>query len=789
MVSLCAAASTVHTLQGVNYDVDTIQHYSIGPGCDFTELRYQSQENAGKHFTACVMVYDLTQAAANGLDFRMHLGQDSVHTTERMSEVAKRHTDENNQYIAAINGDFYITWTSTPGLIGFPNMTACSDGEMALSDRVDYSHHLDAWIMDKNYGMWCDKTELNNVIKVGDTEYSLYGVNIIPTDWGSGYDDSEVIVFYNRHRGNYTGTYSGRKEIQVELAEGEQWGINKTIKLVVTSAVSEAGHMAIPDNGGVIACGTNAALDLSSLQIGDVIELKLGFTLPTFDNIQPDVKEVVGGDVTLLRNGEAVFEANRFINSRDAEYPRTMVGYDQNRTKMVWVAVDGKTTVNTGCSYPQGADLMKALGCIDAVNMDGGGSTMMWTQQGGIMNTPSDGAERAVGNGLFAVLQKPADNVVASIKFKDSALTSPKYGVYVPTILGYNQYGQLIETDIQGVTYSCSSDLGYIMDDGLTVMINGSGTQPLYAEYNGMTAAMPVHIVESTNVTFNVSNMLVDNYHTWNIESYATVDNKTMPLSPLAFTWESTDTDVATVDDNGGVTGVSNGTAVVTGSTGTTESSVNVTVECPVTAFADIENPVDISRWSMTVYNVKDTVLTASGTTGFNIDYTIKSVRSPRVALTPVEEIRLWSIPEAMLVEFTPTGDATVASVMLNVTPANDKVKKIKLETVEHDTSNTLTFNFADELDVNDPAIYPLTFNSITFNLSGSASATGSLKIDKLQACYPLYSGLPESMTVGDGQSSATPVYYNLQGIRIDNPTAGIYIVVRGTTVTKEIIK
>lgn len=37
--------------------------------------------------------------------------------------------------------------------------------------------------------------------------------------------------------------------------------------------------------------------------------------------------------------------------------------------------------------------------------------------------------------------------------------------------------------------------------------------------------------------------------------------------------------------------------------------------------------------------------------------------------------------------------------------------------------------------------------------------------------------------------SDADPVYYNLNGVRVDNPSAGIYIVVRGREVTKEIIR
>lgn len=37
--------------------------------------------------------------------------------------------------------------------------------------------------------------------------------------------------------------------------------------------------------------------------------------------------------------------------------------------------------------------------------------------------------------------------------------------------------------------------------------------------------------------------------------------------------------------------------------------------------------------------------------------------------------------------------------------------------------------------------------------------------------------------------SDAAPVYYNLQGVRVDTPSAGMYIVVRGNKVTKEVVR
>ncbi|MCK4879516.1 MAG: phosphodiester glycosidase family protein, partial [Bacteroidales bacterium] len=41
-------------------------------------------------------------------------------------------------------------------------------------------------------------------------------------------------------------------------------------------------------------------------------------------------------------------------------------------------------------------------GCIDAINLDGGGSTTMWTKDNGVVNRPSDKrGERPVANAIL----------------------------------------------------------------------------------------------------------------------------------------------------------------------------------------------------------------------------------------------------------------------------------------------------------------------------------------------------------------------------------------------------
>jgi exopolysaccharide biosynthesis protein len=87
-------------------------------------------------------------------------------------------------------------------------------------------------------------------------------------------------------------------------------------------------------------------------------------------------------------------------------HPRTAAGVI-NRHKIVLVTLDGRTPEASGMTLPDLTDLMISLGCRDAVNLDGGGSTTMWIMGkpfGGVVNMPCDNkkfdheGERAVSD-------------------------------------------------------------------------------------------------------------------------------------------------------------------------------------------------------------------------------------------------------------------------------------------------------------------------------------------------------------------------------------------------------
>ncbi|WP_181019463.1 phosphodiester glycosidase family protein [Nonomuraea typhae] len=104
----------------------------------------------------------------------------------------------------------------------------------------------------------------------------------------------------------------------------------------------------------------------------------------------------------LIREGtDQTFTYNWLIRSN----PRSMIGVD-GRGRLMLVVVDGRQAgYSEGLGIAQTAALMKRLGAHEAMNLDGGGSSVMVTAPTGIVNRPSDATgQRSLGN---VVLVRP----------------------------------------------------------------------------------------------------------------------------------------------------------------------------------------------------------------------------------------------------------------------------------------------------------------------------------------------------------------------------------------------
>ena len=86
-----------------------------------------------------------------------------------------------------------------------------------------------------------------------------------------------------------------------------------------------------------------------------------------------------------------------------APHPRTAVATSKDGRTLYFVVADGRREGVPGMTLPElAAFLVNEVGACAAMNLDGGGSSAMWAG-GAIVNRPSDGPERKVGNHLAVV--------------------------------------------------------------------------------------------------------------------------------------------------------------------------------------------------------------------------------------------------------------------------------------------------------------------------------------------------------------------------------------------------
>lgn len=144
--------------------------------------------------------------------------------------------------------------------------------------------------------------------------------------------------------------------------------------------------------GGIViaaAPATDEATQLLTIPPGT--PMRLHWTLGW-----PDVFDAVGGSPMLLRDGNPTT-----ICATCARQPRTAVGMMASG-RILLVVVDGRSRRSAGATLGQLRQIMVDLGAVDALNLDGGGSSEM-VVEGEVVNHPSDGHERHITNAVLVL--------------------------------------------------------------------------------------------------------------------------------------------------------------------------------------------------------------------------------------------------------------------------------------------------------------------------------------------------------------------------------------------------
>lgn len=717
MTCLAVMASGTWTLQGKTYSVDTLFHAKIGPGTTQTSLCLKGS-NTLKVF------YITTDLTNPYVDIRVAQAGTKLTGGAKLSTMSNANTDKaaGIEYFAGVNADFF--GNSQP------------IGSTVVNGDVYKASNGSAWI---NWYMNADKVPGIELLQFRGTATGSTSSHPVSAINEGRYTD--YLVIYNNHYGSTTGTNAYGAEVLISSPQPISY--NGTYKCRVEGApVAGAGSMAIPSGKYVLSGHGTAAEFVKGLKDGDEVTLNLDTPLETGGT----VLQMAGGQPIILKDG-VTLETQNALDHLTALNPRTAVGYNAERTKLVLLVVDGRSMGGSaGVVSKTLADMMRAVGCNDAMNFDGGGSSELYTRAFGVRNMPSDGNERTVVNSVWAVSVAPVDATVAELAFPSESITLPKYGYYEPYFYAYNKYGVLQSTDFKGVTLSCDPALGQIID-GKILFANGEGTHKLTATYGDVTTDITVTIGTAAPRA-RLEGVMVDSYRDYRAEVVATVGDMDMSIDNKALTWSSSAPAIASVDAEGVIHGVAEGTATVTGTVDDFTATLPVTVQIPANRYVDVDAAGDVSGWTTAKTGLSTATLSRMGK-GFAVDYKISSTRGTALTVKPVSAMDMYALPDSIRLVVNP-GNTNITKITFNASPKGVRAVAKTVETaLEANKDNVISVPVSDFCDADDFSSYPFTFTSVALAITGTVGQEGRIELPYIQ-------GVHTAVKAGDGVGDIT---------------------------------
>ena len=290
-----------------------------------------------------INIVELSQGVNESLSIEPSIASNTLANRTKISQMAKR-----ENAIVAINGGYFKPQT------GVPLGTLMINKKMYTGPVYD---RVAMGIFDNGYDMARIQLKANVETNIGGLKIDninqprMLSVHTIvyTADWG---ENSPPSPRYG-------------KQIVVENG-----------KIVRTSY----GSNRIPKNGFVIV---GAEKNLNKIIDAKKVKLEIKIN-PEWEN----VNHIISGGPYLVKNGEIFVDMTaQKLASVGGRNPRTAIGYTKDN-HLIMLTADGREGSSIGLTLMELASLMKELGCVNAMNLDGGGSTVMYVN-GQVVNRPA----------------------------------------------------------------------------------------------------------------------------------------------------------------------------------------------------------------------------------------------------------------------------------------------------------------------------------------------------------------------------------------------------------------
>ena len=725
------------TIGDKKYDVDTlIFPHLAGPGV--TAAKYDIPELPLK---VSVVEMDLTNPY---IVMETCLGGEKSVACETPVSMASRNNRPGHEVVGAVNGDFFMT--SPTNEVGLPLSGQVRNDELVLS-----SHNRACLVLDNDNRPYIDRLTFTGTVTSGETSFALNLVNRMRYAYENIAANQSFLFTRSYGPVTYDGSSSGKMVLLRPAGDPFRWNANGVEQCIIEDIFDAKGSTTIPDGKAILWLKGTYANYVESLNVGD--ELSVSFRL-TLNNESQDINihQLIGGsNHIIMQNGQ-------FMEDWAERHPRTAIGFNADSTRLYFVVVDGRHLTSTGVTLREMKGIFDALGAVNAVNLDGGGSSCILVNDE-VLNHPSDGPVRAVGNGCLFVSTAPADDEIGIINFEPrcynlsiSATTS--FGVW-----GYNQYGVLKTRDLQGCTFTCDPQVGYFDNEGFFHAVSTPASGNLYAHYNGITATQPVTIMEAQWQLVSDS-VVIDQYHSYSININGVSGYGLDKVDPSVVAWSSMDESICAVDEQGVITAVADGQTFVGSSHPLLADSLLVSVENPKARVTTIENaPLDPATWAVTMSGGKSCEWTTLDN-GLQIDFTGASSRNPYIKIA--KSVQMWGLPDTLRLRMNPGGIQFKTIKYLVETAYGERVQvEYPIENAGDEEMIVIDVPVTDICDAADLGNFPLhlvyyyfAFNSVT------SGVPYSLKIPGMEL---IYASMPQEEALkgdvnGDGEVNIADV-------------------------------
>lgn len=280
--------------------------------------------------------------------------------------VAIKSMAEKGNAIAAINGSYFKPQT------GVPLGTMMVDGKILtgpIYNRVALGIKGNEFLM--------DRVALNAKITSKNKELIVNNIN-------QPRMLSTYVIVYNEQWGKLSPA-TPKYGMQIAIQNG---------KIINASE----NPLPIPKDGYVIS-GPKTKLE----EILKEKNLKLEMTINNSD--WDNVEHIISGGPYLVKENQIFVDMKEEkLTSIGGRNPRTAIGYTTDG-KFIMVTIDGREEKSIGMTLSELAYFMKSIGCYNAMNLDGGGSSVMYFN-GATVNNPSIKGGIPLSNALVVYEQE-----------------------------------------------------------------------------------------------------------------------------------------------------------------------------------------------------------------------------------------------------------------------------------------------------------------------------------------------------------------------------------------------